>query len=363
MDISSVIDRAVSEINDFEARQKLVFGKLFSLRSLDFSSVGFPENKIVFPVSKWVANGCVVGVDSGFVSRRFSSIDVVLVRAIASVFGYSNGKLSFSYYYPGFFTFPVPFFSGSYLEDFEFDQSKSLVRLREEVRVAKEVILNYSPKYLFIDGSIVPQYRDKPRKGSVLEGGYSSIINEFESLYSLAFSNGTTLIATVEDSRGKRFCEFLGSDIIPYFLSDFNDDLSNVFDTQLLDVLLKVGERSCAFTYAKDISQHPILQDFSSSWADKIYCLYLKPSVLDRPLRVEFLVGVDNNVSSVANEVASVVFALSSLHREYAYPSVLIDADLHARLSPQEIELVFNKIFDKLGGSSRLRLRRENRPF
>ncbi|MEM4261883.1 MAG: hypothetical protein QXI10_02880, partial [Candidatus Diapherotrites archaeon] len=69
------------------------------------------------------------------------------------------------------------------------------------------------------------------------------------------------------------------------------------------------------------------------------------------------------NVSSVANEVASVVFALSSLHREYAYPSVLIDADLHARLSPQEIELVFNKIFDKLGGSSRLRLRRENRPF
>lgn len=362
MDVSVVIDRAVAEIVNFESKRKTLCEKLFPLRSSDFSSTGFPEHKLVFSVSKWVPAGVVAGVDSGFVSRRFSSLDVVLVRAISAIFSYSQGKLSFSSYYPGFFSFPVPFFSGSHLEDDEFDQSKSLVRLREELRVAKDVIVRYSPKYLFIDGSIVPQYRDKPRKGSELEQGYSSIISDFESLYSLASSNGTTIIATVEDSRGKRFCEFLSSDVVPVFFSDFVVDLGNIFDAQLLDVFLRVGERSCAFSYTKDISKHPILQDFSSFWAEKIYCLYLKPSVLDRPLRVEFLAD-SKSVASVADEVSSVVFALSSLHREYAYPSVLIDADLHARLSPSEIELVFNKIFDKLGGSSRLRLRRDNRPF
>jgi hypothetical protein len=67
--------------------------------------------------------------------------------------------------------------------------------------------------------------------------------------------------------------------------------------------------------------------------------------------------------SEHVGKIASVVFALSSSHREYAFPSVLIEADLRARLKPDEIEIVFNKILDKLSKNFKLRLRREGRPF
>ena len=62
------------------------------------------------------------------------------------------------------------------------------------------------------------------------------------------------------------------------------------------------------------------------------------------------------------DKISSVIYQLSSLHREYAFPSPLIEADLRACLNPDEIEFVFNKIEDKLGNSFRL-MRRDSRPF
>ena len=134
-----------------------------------------------------------------------------------------------------------------------------------------------------------------------------------------------------------------------------------MFDSSFLDYFLSLGERSCSFTYTKNIKQHPVLSDFNESWSNNIFGLYIKPSNYDRPLRVEFI--SKGNLSEKANEVASVAFALSSLHREYAYPSVLIEADFHAKLKSDEIEIVYNKIMDKLGNSIKLKMRRDNRPF
>jgi len=38
-------------------------------------------------------------------------------------------------------------------------------------------------------------------------------------------------------------------------------------------------------------------------------------------------------------------------------------ADFNARLKPGEIEIVYDKILNKLGKGFKLRLRRDNRPF
>ena len=237
------------------------------------------------------------------------------------------------------------------------------MRLKEEVGVSKKIIEEYSPKYLFIDGSIVPQYQDKPRKESELTDNYHGIISEFESLYALAQKHNTTLIATVEDSRGSRFRSILQDNVVEKMGSVRKEELDGIFDSSLLEYFLQVGERSCAFTYTKNIRQHPVLVDFNPQWAEGIYGLYVKPSALDRPLRVEFICHNKSELFEKADEIASVATALSSLHREYAYPSVLIEADFHAKLNNNEIDIVYNKIMDKLGASVKMRMRRDNRPF
>ena len=363
MSITTVIDSAVEAIHSSEQRKKLVTQKLLPLKNSKqaFLGEGLAEKSIVSRVKPWVPEGVIGGVDSGFIAKRLASVDLVLVRAVGVVFAYEKGKLADAKYYPGYFRFPEPHLSNNALEEDEAEQSKSLMRLREEVKATKKIIEQHSPKYCFIDGSIVPQYQDKPRKDSVISGHYAGIIRDFESLYELAEEKNCKIIATVEDSRGSRFRSILQEEVLAKEALCEPEKLDGMFDSALLDYFLEVGERSCAFTYTKNIKQHPVLQDFSEKWSKRIHGLYIKPSLFDRPLRVEFL--TNGSLSKTADEVASVAFALSSLHREYAYPSVLIEADLCAKLKPDEVDIVFNKILDKLGASVKLKMRRDNRPF
>ncbi len=359
MVISKLIDEAVEVIQNAEKKKALVTKKLAPLKKESFSFLC--ENKLVFPVEKWCPNGCVGGVDSGFVAKRLAYIDLVLIRAVGVVFEYKDGKIKDAKYWPNYFDFPVPHLGNSALEEDEAQQSKSLMRLKEEVNATKKIIELHKPKYCFIDGSIIPQYQDKPRKESALSDNYVNIIHEFESLYETAEKNNCTLIATVEDSRGSRFVSIVQDEILLKNKLIDSKEMDGFYDSGFLDYFLGVGERSCAFKYTKNIKQHPVLSDFSEKWSENIYSFYIKPSLYDKPLRVEFIGNKDLN--GIASEIASVVYALASLHREYAYPSILIEADFHAKLRPDEIDIVYNKIMDKLGASVKLKMRRDNRPF
>jgi hypothetical protein len=80
----------------------------------------------------------------------------------------------------------------------------------------------------------------------------------------------------------------------------------------------------------------------------EIYFFYMRPLGDDTPIRVEFL-------TKEFDRVATIVQSLSKISRSYAYPAVLIEADLRAALNPIEMEKL-----DKLN----LRpLRRNSRPF
>ena len=108
---------------------------------------------------------------------------------------------------------------------------------------------------------------------------------------------------------------------------------------------------------------HPILSDFNEKYSKAVNVCYLKPSKYDRALRIEFLSNERNEkLTEFVDKISPVICQLSSLHREYAFPSPLIEADLRAGLNPDEIEFVFNKIADKLGNNFRL-MRRDSRPF
>lgn len=317
---------------------------------------------ITLKVKKSELNFSVAGVDSGFVSKKLSFIDLVLIKTTGAIFSYEKGNLVKSDYFPAPFSFPEPILLKSGLEKDEEAQSVSLIRLEQEVTCAIDVIKKFKPKYLFIDGSLVPQYQDKPRKESGINDDYFSIVNLFEKLYKVSEENSTTLIGCVEDSRGTRFRSILQEEILPKSNSKVESKLlDNAFDASLLDYYLLEGERTFAFPYTNNITNHAILKDYSLEWAKSIFVFYLKCSLFDKPLRVEFISKKNSSLKEIADEIAGVVFTLSSLHKEYSFPSVLIEADLRAGLNEQEISVVYDRLVDKLG--AKIRMRRTNRPF
>jgi len=365
MELTEIIREAVESISSIESKRVVLGEKLKKLKAREHpvDSKEIFEERLSFSLKKIELNERIAGVDSGFVGKNLFFLDLVLVRGVGVVFDYEKGIVKKAHYHPNFFYFPIPHLSGNSLELDELNCSKGIIRLQQEIRTAIEIIEKHSPKYCFLDGSIIPQYADKPRKDSKIKSIYHGLIQSFEQLFETAREKDCRLIACVEDSRGNRFSSILQDHILKNEAISEAAYLSGCFDAVLLDYFLETGERSMVFKYSSSTKEHPILADFSEKWRDSIFACYLKPAVLDRPLRIEFLHSPEKELSEETDEVASIAFSLSSLHREYAFPSVLIEADLHARLKPEEIEIVYNKIMDKLGKKMRLKLRRDSRPF
>jgi hypothetical protein len=364
MQFHELINRAVSTIHSNEETRQRLGAQLSFLRSADLTSLLSPEireTRLVLPCVPSAPSGFVIGVDSGFVVKSLHSVDVVLVRAVGVCFGFEKGVLASAEYDPGFFSFPKPYlFGGAMMDLHELEQSKSLLRLAEEVELATRLVVEKKPSFCLLDGSLVPQYADKPPKESGLTNAYHRVLAAFSRLYATCVSQGCELVGCVEDSRGNRFAGILSDAVLPSFDRELRG-LESISDSVLLSHVLLPKERSMAFRYTKDVAAHPILNDLGE-WGDRICACYLRPSALDRPLRIEFLHS-EGDVSAHADRIGGVIMALSSLHREYAYPSVLIEADLRARLKPEEIDLVFNKILDKLSRNVSMQLRRNSRPF
>lgn len=365
MSIQSVISEAVENISETDKKRRILSQKLLPLNRLNLLEAGneqLLEEKMLLPVKKAVLECQIAGADSGFVGKDLLALDLVLIRAIGAVFSYKKSILQNAEYYPCFYSFPEPSLGTSSLEADEFQCSKSIQRLIKEVETARQLIERNKPEYCFLDGSIVPQYADKPRKDSQIKNAYHEMLEQFQSLYATAEKNNCELVACVEDSRGSRFRQILQAHLLANQTA-LSEQLEGCYDAILLDYLLQPGERSMAFNYTANIKEHPILMDFDEHWSKSVMAFYIKPVAFDRPLRVEFLHKNGDGISTHASEIASIVYAQSCMHREYAFPAILIEADLHARLTPEEIEIVYDKILNKLGKSFKLRLRRDNRPF
>ena len=355
MYFDNFIDNAFRAISHTHSFNESVTQKLLPLKKLP--SPNGIEN-FALPIISVTYTGKIGGADSGFVSKRLSFLDLVLIRVAGVIFTYDTAVLKKAEYYPMAVTLPEPVLLKNALEKDEEQQSISLERLRKEVGASIEMINKYQPNYFFIDGSIVPQYQDKPRSDSKISNDYHTIVTLFEKLYNIAQKNNCTLISTIEDLRGVRFKQLMEEylDKNPIIKKD---DLKNSTDSSLLDYFLLKGERTFCFPYTQNIDSHAILRDIDSKWSKNILVFYIKASDFDRPLRVEFIASENRKES--ADKIASIVFALSSLHKEYSYPSVLIEADLRARLNEEDISVVYDKLVDKIG--PKIKMRRNSRPF
>ncbi|MDE1798710.1 MAG: DNA double-strand break repair nuclease NurA [Candidatus Micrarchaeota archaeon] len=310
------------------------------------------ESDLIYPVPPRTPDGTFAAVDGGLGTQEFHGLDLLVLRALAVQFKYDHGKLVSHAYYPS--SRPhLQVQARSGLDAFELTRFTSLHRLRAELSAAYGALEKWKPSYLLLDGSLAPLVSDKPPDDSDLLELYTNVVQLYQKLYAGASAQGCNLVGVTKDSRGRRFM-----DLISRAVPESAPALANASDTAFLDHLLKEGERTFAFRYSVQPAKNPVLQDLGE-WAGRILTFYLKPVAGDRPLRIEFL----STVSPFA-DIASVMAGLSALHPHYAYPAILIEADLRAALETTEVEHVVHDLSARVGRKRPLMpLRRDSRPF
>ena len=311
---------------------------------------GAYEKSLLVSVQEMPINAKVCASDAGILCGQQHGIDLLVCRSVAVLFTYENSRLSTHKYHPSALP-PFSFEAGGSLDLHELSLLNSLFRLKEELSVSISAIERFSPDYFLLDGSIAPLVSDKHAEDSPLRAQYSEVISLYKTLYETCTKKNCSLLGVIKDSRGKRFLEILQK--------RFEEKaLQTSSDSSFLHHLLREGERTFSFSYSITPSRHQILRDLDA-WAEKISAFYIKPSPLDRPLRCEFLSG-----KRTFDEIASFIYSLSKINRKYAYPAILIEADMRAALSPDELERVKKDLCVAAGfPPSLMNLRRDERPF
>ncbi|MEM5829556.1 MAG: DNA double-strand break repair nuclease NurA [Candidatus Aenigmatarchaeota archaeon] len=303
----------------------------------------------------------IAGIDGGMVKESFHGVDLILLKAVGVIFDFEDGKLKEVNYYPEPLPTPIPSIIFDPFSELEFEFNSNMQRQMVEVETAKEVIEKFKPNLLLLDGSIVPHYVQRPEPSSLLFQIYQQMIETYKNLFSVAEENGTILAGVIKDSRGTRFCEILAKSLILFpEVKEAKVLLEKTKDTNLLSYALNYGERTFAFAYSSEPEKHSILKEFDEI-GKKIYSFYLKTAEFDRPIRIDFLAG--SNESELADKISSILLAICN-SSTYGFPSILIEADLRARLSEEEVEEFGLDLKSRLGNlASMFELRRRERPF
>ena len=309
------------------------------------------EADLLYVVKPLPPDGTFAAVDGGLGTEEFHGLDLLVLRALAVQFGYKDGELVSHVYSPS--RRPEPILQArSGLEQFEKLRFISLYRLKAELSCAIEVMQKHNPNYLLIDGSLAPLVSDKPPEDSQFRALYGEVVELYRLLYSTAATKNINLIGVTKDSRGRRFLDMLAKSN-----PESAPALEHASDTAFLDLLLQEGERTFVFRYSAHPTQNQVLKDLGE-WGSRILTFYIKPVAGDRPLRIEFLAA-----ATPFNQIAEVMAGLCHLHPHYAYPAVLIEADLRAAMEGEEVEQIVADLSARLGRRRFMPLRRNSRPF
>lgn len=325
------LETVVEKIRSLEAEKKKLADFLRKIEKLYFkiSPADLKELKIG-------------GEDSGLTKKTSHLLDFVFLRAVAVIFKYNGGKLEDVVYYPRTNPTPEITYSPESLSDIEFRIFWSLQRMKKEVKLSIEAIKKHSPDLFLIDGSLMVNPGDVPRKDSSVYSDYQELKKLLKELYEVGKENSCMLAGVVEDSRSSVFCDYVSKNILEEIENPKIPDLKNLLkrtrDTNLLYYMLEKGERTITIELE-----------------DGVRCFYLKSVEYDRPIRVEFL---ENE-----KEVGEIIYAISSQNKTYGLPNVLIEADQRAKLSEHETDYFVNMIASKLRLQNIFFLRRDGRPF
>jgi len=367
-DFLEMTDQIAKRISETEKQRSKIGKFLREVNSATNLSLGAEifEEKIFQKINPIALDGLRVGgVDGGLVKQTLHGIDLMLTRAIGVLFEFTGDKLNNAKYYPQSIPSPIPNIVMDPFSDLEFEVNSNIERMITEARTAAEFVEKFKPEILFMHGSIVPHYTDKPSKTSLLFTSYQRMMEAYIHLFSVCKESNTILAGVIEDSRGTRFCEIIASQLISKAEGEIANTIKIILnqtkDTNLLSYTLDAGERTLVFKYSSNPESHPILNEFGSQVANQIFSFYLRTAQFDRPVRVDFF--ANQGLTPIANRISSILLPLCG-HSGYGIPSVLIEADQRARLSEQDLEMFYMDLINKTGNLPGMFLqRRDTRPF
>ncbi|MBI5223411.1 DNA double-strand break repair nuclease NurA [Candidatus Micrarchaeota archaeon] len=321
-----MIDKFDSLADQIRKGQSVLASKIASIKA----SKSVP----LFPLTKTPLSVSVAAVDGGIISYRMHGFDLAIVRSVGVTFKYANGSLESYSYVPSKYAAP-DFDARSALDEHEAATFKSLIRLKSELSVAIQTLEKFKPSLLLLDGSLIPVPSDRPPSDSSLSKDYLEVLSLYQKLYDRCRSISCIPCGIIKDSRSRKLS------------ASFDLECS---DGVMCDYLLDEGFRTDIFPY----SEKNTLPKELSEVAKSLSFFYLKPAKEDLALRVEFFSDL-----SPISDLASIIYSLCSISDRFAYPAVLIEADMCASIDPKEIAHLENR-FKMLDLKS---LRRNNRPF
>ncbi|MBC5793308.1 MAG: DNA double-strand break repair nuclease NurA [Nanohaloarchaea archaeon] len=251
--------------------------------------------------------GKVAGVDGGLIKKRYSTGDLVAIRAVAAILDFSEDKVE-SKYVPS--KSPEPDY-----HVFEPEEADSIDRNAESERLKAEtsVAIDSTEKcdMVLMDGSVVPSYLED-----------NKALENYTELFKMAGAG--KLIGVVEDSYGLKLGEILEEKL--------GFEISEMRDTLLMDMILEEGERSFVRRYAKGPVEHPVLGKLEEQDVNRIHTFYVKLSSQDLPLRIDYFGDPEH-----ADDIASKLLYMKSSDR-YTVPSPIVEADRRAKLDQKYLK-------------------------
>ncbi len=247
----------------------------------------------------------VTGIDGGLLKKRYSSGDVVAVRAVGATFNYGE-KLEVSYM-PS--TNPEPeFYVFEAYESDSINRNAESERLKKETEIALKAL---SKGKVLLDGSVVPSYLED-----------EEVLENYNDLFGVAKPG--QLIGVVEDSYGLKMAELLEEKL--------DIEIGKIRDTVLMDVVLESGERSFVRKYSSSPVEHPVLRKLKDRYVNRLYTFYVKLSDKDLPLRIDYY-GEPGDADQIASDLNYV-----KASKRYTAPAPVVEADKKAKISEKYIK-------------------------
>ncbi|NCN39179.1 MAG: hypothetical protein COY38_01470 [Candidatus Aenigmarchaeota archaeon CG_4_10_14_0_8_um_filter_37_24] len=360
------LEEIIERINFLEAR-RVKFGKFVRKINGEFKIGPNEEISDVQIINKlsdsFPEKVSVVGVDGGIVKKSYHGLDLILMRAAGVNFVYEKNKLKHVNYYPSSNPIPEPKMLTDPFSDNELSSCYNFERQIMEVQTTIDAVNKMKPDVVFLDGSVIPHYINKP-DNQKLKDYYQEMIGKYKELFKITKDQGVILSGIIEDSRGVKFCDILNRRLMSKMGSELSSELQKILektkDSNLLVYILRKGERTCIFNYSMNSEMHPVLKEFEKM-KKSFLSFYIKTVEFDRPVRVDF-VG-NGNAIETANKISSILMKTSG-HAGYGLPAVLIEADQRAKLSERDVDMFYSDLVGRVGNvSSLFKMRREMRPF
>jgi hypothetical protein len=281
------------------------------------------------PVEKQDVSLSACAVDGGLLSRRMHGADIILSRAVGVNFIYEGSRLTSFGYHPGKKPEPRLEVMES-LDEHESAVFRSLVRLRDELACAISTRAKFSPALLLMDGSLLPLPSDRPAEGSPLQTLYGEVLSSYQKLFDDCRAGGCLLCGVIKDSRSRKLAGDLGF---------------RCSDSLLCMHLLDEGRMTVPMPYFDEKPNRDI-----ADLAAGVEVFYIRPSSQDIPLRIE---------TREPARAAPLIYGLSAISQAFAYPAILIEADMCAAMDGTELE----PLEAALRSAGLRPLRRDSRPF